>query len=161
MHRKNFTKISQDAVGLFRPVFVLVWNIVSCVYIETPPPPKKRLPQAQFFNSLFTDMCTNTERNFPNIVALPWVAGSKVAYLMRLSSPSSLLESLQCDRPFRLGSLELETRAKDKVRVLNACIWIQSFAIFLVSRTFYKSCLLCGPLSRNYLSSQTPKHNSR
>lgn len=102
----------------------------------------------------------NTERDFPNIVALPRIAGSKVAYLIRLASPSGLFESLHRDRPFRLGILELEMRTKRKVRVLRTCSLIQCFAIFLVPRTSYKSCLLCGPLSWNYLNSQTPQHNS-
>ena len=127
----------------------------------TPPPKKKKLPQAQLFNSFFTDVCMNTDRDFPNVVALPWVAGSKVAYLIRFSSTSSLFESLQCDRPFRLGSLKLEMRTKHKARVLRACSLIQCFAVFLVRRTCNKSSLLCRHLSQNYLKSQTPQHNSR
>jgi len=125
-----------------------------------PLPPQKKLPPAQLFNSFFTDMCMNTDRDFPNVVALPWDAGSKVAYLIRLASPSSLFESLQCDRPFRLGSLKLEMRTKHKARVLRACGLIQCFAVFLVPRTSYKSSLLCRHLSQNYLMSQT-QHNSR
>lgn len=61
-------------------------------------------------------MLVNTETDFPNVVALPWFAGFNIAYLIRLSCSSRLLQSLQCDRPFRLGSLELEMRTKHKLK---------------------------------------------
>jgi hypothetical protein len=158
MHRKRCTKRSQDFVGLFRPMFVVVWNIVSYdyvyslgVYAPPPPPPltqKNSCLRLNYLIRFFIDISMNIETDFPKVVALPWIAGFNVAYLIRLACCSRLLEGLQCDRPFRLGSLKLEMRTKHKVRVLRTCSLMQCFAIFLVPRTSYKSCswLVTSPL---------------
>ena len=167
-HKRLFhaqEKLYKEIARCCRPFPTFVYRCVkySILHVRLPPggtwtttpPPQKKTSCLRLSYSFFTDMCMNTDRDFPNVVALPWVAGSKVAYLIRLASPSSLFESLQCDRPFRLGSLKLEMRTIHKTRVLRACSLIQCFAIFLVPRTFYKSSLLCRHLSQNYLKSQT------
>ena len=84
-------------------------------------------------------MCINIETDFPNVVALLCFAGFNVAYLICLACPGRLLESLHCNRPFRLDSLELEMRTKYKLRVLIACSLVQCFLILLVPRAPYKS----------------------
>jgi hypothetical protein len=68
---------------------------------------KKTTASDLIIYSFCSDVCMNIETDFPNVVALPCFAGFNVAYLICLALSGRLLERLQCDRPFRLGSLEL------------------------------------------------------